>query len=713
MREFFFNLVWLIPLFPLTAFALIVLWTNRNRLLSTWIAWIGIGLSWVLGWTILFLTWQDIEGLTPPLGNHRVPLYSIPTGSTSLQLGFQVDTLTSLMLLMVPFVCLMIFIYSKGYMNFGTEEVDSRYSRFFAYISLFACGMLGLVISDNFVTLLIFWEIMGLCSYLLIGFWFDKSYPDPKRITPKEAGLKAFLTTRIGDVIMLAGMLLLYSQTGTLTFHEIFAPDMLEHLANSYAFGSVSWATLSAMLIFGGAVGKSAQFPLHVWLPDAMEGPTPVSALIHAATMVSAGVYLVARCFPLFVAVPGGSQLYLVSFIGAFTALFASTIAVAQNDIKRVLAYSTISQLGYMIAALGVGAYVAAVFHLIAHAFFKALLFMGSGSVIHGVEHGHHHVHQEGHGEDEAEFDANDMMNMGGLLRRMPVTGWTFIVGALALTGIFPFAGFWSKDEILAEAWHDFIVGGAVGLSGNWDFVVWLVLTLAALLTAFYTGRLVFLTFFGQPRTEAAEHAPESTPSMIWPLIILAAASVPLGLLGTPWANLYFAFVGEGAHLPHVHLEHASFNPLVAAISLGVALLGWLVAWLVYGRKSLAEAVDPLRKPLGPVWTVLENKYYFDEMYNAVIIQPTIRLASQCAVFDRKVIDAVVNAVGNFGRWLASWLRRAIDSAIIDGAVNGVGRVTTWCGEFMRATQTGNVQNYLLVAAVTVVLLLALFLVRG
>jgi NADH-quinone oxidoreductase subunit L len=378
MSEFFFNLVWLLPLFPLAAFAIIVLWTNRNRLLSTWIAWIGIGLAWILGWLILFLTYQDVHGLVPPAGGHHVFLYAIPTGTTELQLGFQVDTLTSIMLLMVPFVCLMIFIYSKGYMNYGTENVDPRYSRFFAYISLFACGMLGLVVSDNFVTLLVFWEIMGLCSYLLIGFWFDKSYSDPKRITPKQAGLKAFLVTRIGDVIMLAGILLLYSQTSTMSFQEIFSEEMLHQLSTTYAFPGLSWAALCAILIFGGAVGKSSQFPLHVWLPDAMEGPTPVSALIHAATMVSAGVYLVARSFPLYW-VGGTTALSVVAAIGAFTAFFASTIAVAQNDIKRVLAYSTVSQLGYMIAALGIGAYVAAVFHLIMHAFFKALLFMGSG----------------------------------------------------------------------------------------------------------------------------------------------------------------------------------------------------------------------------------------------------------------------------------------------------------------------------------------------
>jgi NADH-quinone oxidoreductase subunit L len=428
---------------------------------------------------------------------------------------------------------------------------------------------------------------------------------------------------------MLAGLLLLYSQTGTMTFRELLTEETLHQLANTYAFPGMSWATLCALLIFGGAVGKSAQFPLHVWLPDAMEGPTPVSALIHAATMVSAGVYLVARSFPLFVAVPGGAQMTVVALIGAFTALFASTIALAQNDIKRVLAYSTISQLGYMFAALGTGAYVAGVFHLITHSFFKSLLFMASGSVIHGVEHGLHTGHEhDDHGHEQQEFDPNDMMNMGGLLRRMPRTGWTFIIGALALTGIFPWAGFWSKDEILADAWLGFTRGGHFGTSQGLNFVVWLLLAVAALFTAFYTGRQVFLTFSGKPRTEAASHAPESVPSITWPLIILA----------------FFVTI---------------FSPTVAIISLGIGGTGWLVSWLIYGRKPLTEPVDPIAKPLGRVYVLLQNKYY------------------------------------------------------VDGAVNGVGKVTTWSGEFMRATQTGKVQNYLLVAAVTVLLLLALFLVRG
>jgi NADH-quinone oxidoreductase subunit L len=720
MQAFFFNLTWLIPLFPLAAFAIIVLWTNRNRLLSTWVAWIGIGLSWILGWIIFFLSWGDIPNLTPPEGNYPVPLFSIPTGSTALHIGFQVDTLTSLMLFMVPFVCLMIFIYSKGYMNYGTDNVDPRYSRFFAYISLFACGMLGLVISDNLVALLIFWEIMGLCSYLLISFWFDKSYADPNRITPKQAGLKAFLTTRIGDVLMLSGMLLLYWQTGSLTFKDIFAPETLHHLAETTAFAGIPWATLIALLIFGGAVGKSAQFPLHVWLPDAMEGPTPVSALIHAATMVSAGVYLVARTFPLFVAVEGGTQLAVVAFIGAFSAFMASTIAVAQNDIKRVLAYSTISQLGYMIAALGTGAYVAAVFHLITHAFFKGLLFLSSGSVIHGVEHGYHHI-RHGHGtghelpltHEDVEFDANDMLNMGGLLKRMPRTGWSFIIGALALSGIFPLAGFWSKDEILADAFKAFQGRGEFGVGQGMSLFVWVLLTAAAFLTAFYTGRQIFMTFAGKPRTSAAEHAPESVGNMTWPLMILASFAAVLGLFGTPWFHLFHKFVGERANIMGSVIAHGEFNLILALVSVSLAISGWIVAWAIYGRKPLVEAIDPIEKPLGVVYRVLKNKYYVDEFYHAVIIRPVIRLASACYTFDDKiVIDPIIDGVGRSGRWLSDWLKKAIDNPIVDGAVNGVGWVTAQAGEFMRATQTGQVQNYLLVAAVTVLLLLVLFLVR-
>ncbi len=732
MREFFFDLTWLIPVFPLLAFAFIVLWANPNRKLSTWAAWAGIGLSWLLGWTIFFLSWGDIHHLTPPEANHPVPLWALPAGSGMLEVGFQVDTLTALMLFMVPFVCLMIFIYSKGYMGYGTEQVDPHYSRFFAYISLFACGMLGLVVSDSLLTLFIFWEIMGLCSYLLIGFWFEKRYPDPERITPKEAGLKAFLTTRVGDVIMLLGILLLFSQVGSLSFVDLFSHDTLHMLAEKTVtlpvLGTMPVATLAALLLFGGAMGKSAQFPLHVWLPDAMEGPTPVSALIHAATMVSAGVYLVARSFPLFAAVHGGTQLAVVAFIGAFTALFASTIAVAQNDIKRGLAYSTISQLGYMIAALGVGAYIAAVFHLITHAFFKALLFLGSGSVIHGVEHGHHEV---AHGHDdhgEEAFDANDMMNMGGLWSKMPRTAWTFLIGGGALAGIVPLAGFWSKDEILAHAWHGFQHGHDLGTF--WPFFVWLLLTLAALLTAFYTARQVCLTFAGRPRTEAAGHAHESPPSMTWPLMILAFFAATLGLFGTPWANQFHHLIGEA-------FEATPFDPFVAGLSTALAVGGAAVGWLVYGRKPLAAGdVDPVKRWLGPVHTVLENKYYVDELYRAVFIRPVIWLAHVFFKFDNRwVIDPIVNAVGRAGVSLAkgmgwfdlvvvdglvnlagragatvSSLSDVVDLRFVDRIVDGVGDLVRAGGRFLRPIQTGRVQNYLLVAVLfTAITLLGLY----
>jgi len=688
------QLTWLIPFFPLAAFAIITLWTHPRRQLSAAIAIGAIAISWVLSWGVLF---QAVaQGLGMGEEAYHAAVKWVPTGDVWLSMGVQVDPLTAVMLFMVPFVCLMIFIYSIGYM-----ASDPRYSRFFAYISLFACGMLGLVIADNLFMFVVFWEIMGLCSYLLIGFWFEKP-------SAMWAGLKAFLTTRIGDVIMLSGVLLLYSQTGSLTFSEIFKPETLHHLATTpVPLLGLPWATLIAMLIFGGAVGKSAQFPLHVWLPDAMEGPTPVSALIHAATMVSAGVYLVARTFPLFTAVEHGPQLALVAFIGAFTAFFASTIAIAQNDIKRVLAFSTISQLGYMMAALGIGAYVAAVFHLIAHAFFKALLFLGSGSVIHGVEHGHHEVAHHGHEASEP-FDPNDMMVMGGLKAKMPITFWTFLVGTLALAGVVPFAGFWSKDEILTHAYLGFLHEGVV----SWPFFVWLLLTLAAFLTAFYMGRQIFLTFLGKPRTEAAGHAHESPATMTGPLVVLAIFAAFLGLGGTPWVNYYHHLLVEGyqAWVPEV-LHATPFSLTVAGLSTAMALGGLFVGWLVYGRRPLkAGQADPATR-LGGLYTVLRNKYYIDEFYRATIIRFTLWLADTFfRIDDQWVIDPIVDAVGRFGRWLSDALRRFVDTPIVDGAVNGVAYVADRCGQGLRLTQTGRVQNYLLVVLVTILLLMGLYL---
>jgi len=736
-----FNLTPIIPFLPFAAFVLIVLWANRSKKLSAGLAIGGIGLAWIISWAITFTTF-GIEHF----GEHPYRVFRdwLPTGRTWHAFGFAVDPLTAAMLFMVSFVCLMIFIYSVGYMGVGKPEsehdergkpaepghVDRLASRFFAYIALFATGMLGFVLADNLILALIFWEVMGLCSYLLIGFWSARKYPNPRQITPKEAGLKAFLTTRIGDTIMLAGMWLLYARTGSLNFADIFRPEVLDGLAagtvNLPIFGATPWATLIAILIFFGAIGKSAQFPLHVWLPDAMEGPTPVSALIHAATMVSAGVYLVIRTFPLMQAVDHGAALRFISFIGAFTALFAATIALAQNDIKKVLAYSTISQLGYMFAALGMGAYIAATFHLLTHSFFKALLFLASGSVIHGMEHGHHESEHAGarHAEAHASaghhagaahnFDPQDMRNMGGLFRRMPRTAWTFIIGGLALSG-FPLvtAGFWSKDEILADAW------------GHDHTIIFIVLALAALLTAFYTARQIMMTFFGKPRTKAAVHASEHDSIFTWmtvPLMALAVFAVVGGWIGIPTSfpvlgalstNPFHHYIGGLAEALNIKVGELAFNAVPLLTSLVVALGGLFLGWTVYrgyAARGQSGALDPLARPLGGLYRVLQNKYYFDELYYAVFIKGSQRLANWLYRFDDLwVIDPIVDGVGKLGRRLSE-IGHWVDVNIVDRAVNGVGQVADTLGIALRSLQTGKAQNYLFTVLVMLSLALGVFL---
>jgi NADH-quinone oxidoreductase subunit L len=582
------------------------------------------------------------------------------------------------------------------------------------------------------LTFFIFWEIMGLCSYLLIGFWYEKA-------SAQAASVKAFMTTRVGDVIMMIGMFLLYiySEPSTLSFAAIFDAENLHHLGEQIVPGlEVSLLSLIAVLIFFGTVGKSAQFPLHVWLPDAMEGPTPVSAMIHAATMVSAGVFLLVRMFPLYYVAgevnPG--VLNFVAFIGAFTALFAATIAVAQWDIKRVLAYSTISQLGFMVAAIGIGAYVAALFHLITHAFFKALLFLGSGSVIHGVEHGAHHGHEHGqasdahadthhdkHGAAQGDIhghaapsinwierldgrlnpaDPQDMRNMGGLLNRMPRTAITFIIGGLALSG-FPFvtAGFWSKDEILSSAWY-------TGSNG----VFW-TLCIAAFLTAFYTARQIGLTFLGEPRTDMAKHAPESVASMTVPLMLITPFAIALGWFGLPtWLGPNFI---EGVLEPYIeHLEfhapHPTFNLVPLGMSLLVALGGLAVGYLVYGKGLAVSQIDPLRRILGPLWMVFHHKYWVDELYNSTIVA-FVRGFSRFLywVDDLWVIDPIVDVIGAVGIWLGRFAA-AFDRFVVDGLVNATAWLSARTGAILRNTQDGHVQTYLLVLALSVTIWLLL-----
>ena len=734
------TFTWLIPLPPLLSFVLIVLFTNRSKILSHTVA-IGLmGFSWVLSWIVFFYT----------LGQHEfghevieravdwLPFGSAAVGTEPLRMGTLVDPLTGVMLFFVSLACLLIFIYSVGYSNFGKARdshdqpgtpphgVEPLYSRFFAYLSLFAFGMLLLVVADNLLLLFVGWEIMGLCSFLLIGFWYARNYPNPKQITPRKAAVKAFMTTRVGDMFMLLGIAYLYSQAGTLNFRDILhSPEMLMKLATSPSIISgLMVSHVVGLLLFAGTVGKSAQFPLHVWLPDAMEGPTPVSAMIHAATMVSAGVYAMIRMFPLLSAGWHHGEaltppMTAMALVGTFTALFAATIAVAQNDVKKVLAYSTISQLGFMIAALGVGAYIAAAFHLVTHAFFKALLFLGSGSVIHGVEHGHHHAEHEAHahGGEHAEhgeapvFDPQNMFNMGGLAKRMPITYWTFVIGGFALSG-FPFitAGFWSKDAILGGAWEGgqwFVFGG---------------LAIAALLTAFYTMRQISLTFLGEPRTPAAEHATERDSifvPMLIALVVLAFFAITAGWVGIPESfpvlggllpNWFHEYVG-GTLLEHPPAEAFSAVPLIT--SLVVALGGLLLGWYVYRGYKKGQK-DPVEN-LGGMYAVLRDKYYFDEVYDTIFVRPAYWLSETFSSLwvDKGVIDGTLHLIGNTAVSLGVAFRKYFDTPVVNGAGDLVGNSVNRFGKAFRIIQTGKVQQYLLIVMAIVVVLGAVLLLPG
>ena len=742
-------LTWLIPLPPLLSFALIVLFTNRSKVVSHTIA-IGLmGLSWLMSWAVFFRSlFQPGFGQTVfqnavawlPFGAPGV------AGTQPLTMGVLVDPLTGIMLFFVPLACLLIFIYSVGYSNFGQlrdphdvpgtppHGVEPLYSRFFAYLSLFAFGMLLLVVADNLLLMFVGWEIMGLCSYLLIGFWYARNYADPKQITPRQAAIKAFMTTRIGDMFMMLGIVYLYSQAGTLSFRDIlYSPAVLQRLATTPSvIAGLAVSHLVGLLLFAGTVGKSAQFPLHVWLPDAMEGPTPVSAMIHAATMVSAGVYAMIRMFPLLSAGwhEGGlltPPMIAMAVVGSFTALFAATIAVTQTDIKKVLAYSTISQLGFMIASLGVGAYVAAAFHLLTHAFFKALLFLGSGSVIHGMEHGHHAAGHEpaaghdlgaaehgagGHGDEPAGvFDPQNMFNMGGLARRMPITYWTFVIGGFALAG-FPFitAGFWSKDEILADTW------------AHAPVVFW-ALAIAALLTAFYTMRQISLTFLGQPRSPAAENATEHEPifqPMLLALVVLAFFAITAGWVGIPrefpllgqlsgnWIHSYV-----GATLLEVP-STLGFSLVPLTTSLVVSLGGLLLGWWVY-RSYRMGAADPLEAPLGSIYVLLRNKYFFDELYERVFVQPVYWLSETVVSvwIDRGIIDGTLHLIGRAALRLGDFFRNYIDLPLVNGFGDFVGEVVKRFGRTFRIIQTGKVQQYLLVLMAIIIVLGAVLLLPG
>ena len=766
----FFNdpnvLPWLIPAGPLLAFLIITLITNKAKLVPATdhheygghhpdydgmlvpvvarysrVISVAIGMAGVIA--ALLISWRTLYDASQLHHIGQEVLASsiawMDTGASTFNMGILIDPATVIMLVMVPIAVLMIFIYSIGYMAH-----DPRQARFFALISLFAGAMLTLVVADNVLLLFVGWEIMGVCSYMLIGFWFEKE-------SAYKAAIKAFTTTRIADVVMLLGIAYLYSVTGTLSFREImYNPETLDLLATTTPIILGGW-TVSAAGIIGifliiGTVGKSAQFPLHVWLPDAMEGPTPVSAMIHAAAMVSAGIFSLIRLYPLFAA--GGDPhhgiltepLAFMAVVGAFTALLAATMAVAQNDVKAVLAYSTISQLGFMMAALGIGAYIAAAFHLITHAFFKALLFMAAGSVIHGMEHGEHHVHEHGHGghdEHNHHFDPQDMRNMGGLRKTMPVTFWTFLVGGLSLSGL-PIitAGFWSKDEILADAWLvlDKYGSGAHGL-------VFILLALAAFMTAFYTIRQISLTFGGEPRTEAAKQANLGQGivsfTMTLPLLILAVFAIAAGFVGVPtdfpilgpiFSPEYNAFhhlviealplpeaTAAFASLPDYHPHAPPFNIVPVATSFIVALLGLWLGYMVYWRKPLkAGQADPMENFLGPLHPILQNRYYLDDVYIAVFVKPSQWLAAQVIAFlDRGIIDAILHVIARIFTWLGD-LIKVLNLWLIDGVGDGIPIAIFNFGGWLRRMQSGRVQQYLLlVLAAAVVIGVILVLSAG
>ncbi|MEX2143120.1 MAG: NADH-quinone oxidoreductase subunit L [Anaerolineales bacterium] len=615
----------------------------------------------------------------------------INIGVLQVPWAFRVDTLSVTMMLVVSSVGTLIHIYAAGYMHYDVryKEDTASYARFFVYLNLFIAAMMILVSGDSYLMLFVGWEGVGLCSFLLIGFWYSRN-PDGKFGTLNaQAAKKAFIANRVGDFGFLLAMMMIFWAFGSLNFDAVLPQ------AESVAPWIILFITLAMLL---GVTGKSAQLPLYVWLPDAMAGPTPVSALIHAATMVTAGVYLVARSAPLFVAVPAAQT--TVAVVGGLTALFAATIAVGQSDIKKVLAYSTVSQLGFMVAAVGMGAFVAGMFHLVTHAFFKALLFLGSGSVILALERAHHPIDGNGahHAKPEAHaahFDPQDMRGMGGLRQQIPLTFWVYLVGALALAGLPPLAGFFSKDEILTDA-----------LLAN-PFV-YVLLTAAAFLTAFYMGRQVLLVFFGEARSNPAKKAVESPRVVTLPLVALAVLSIFGGLINLPGLHWFTDWLEHtlGHDLAHV----TEFSLIVALLSTLLALGAIYLAWTLYGRQPLkADQTDPLKARLGALFVGMENKWWVDELYAWLIIQPYQRLAAFLAnVVDWKfwhdwVHDSLI--VNSF-QWLARFLANPVDLGVIDGIANGLAATTTGLARGLSFFQTGFVRNYALVTFLGVVLML-------
>jgi NADH-quinone oxidoreductase subunit L len=682
----FFALAPLIILFPLIGMIINMSFGGRFKERTIGIlAASASGLSFVIAVLLGISLLSNHEGAVIPLAEW------IHIGELQLNWAIRVDTLSTTMMLVVSGVGTLIHIYAIGYMHEDVRFKDDlgRYQRFFVFFNLFIAAMMILVTANNYLMLFVGWEGVGLCSFLLIGFWYDLDLLGRPGRENAKAGSKAFIANRIGDFGFLMAGFTMFWTFRTVTFSGVF--EQVHQIAETQP-GAILAITLFMLL---GVTGKSAQLPLFVWLPDAMAGPTPVSALIHAATMVTAGVYLVARSAPIFSAVPEAQA--VVALVGGITALFAATIAVGQYDLKKVLAYSTISQLGFMVAAVGMGAYVAGMFHLVTHAFFKALLFLSAGSVILGVERGHHHLAHHGDHHDEEVFDPGDMRLMGGLRKKMPTTFWVFLIGAIALAGIPPLAGFFSKDEILAEAYQ-------------LNFTVYILLAIAAFFTAFYMGRQIWMVFFGDPRHEAAAAAEESPPVITYPLIALAGLSILGGALNLPWAHTFTHWLEHTFETFDLHIHVGEFNLQIALISTGLALFAIFFSWLLYGRKpQTKDQDDPLQKALGPIFTGMNRKWFVDEIYQFLIIDRYNDLAKFLSInvdwnfWHDWFHDQVI---GKFYRESARILAEPIDLGIIDGVSKGLAKLFSYLSEASRKLQTGYVRNYALVVFAGVVLIL-------
>ena len=646
------NFVWLIFLLPFLSFAVISLilkpmFKDKPKL-AGYTTIVAVSASLILSVVVLFklLGAANHELIVPEIN------WVIIENGVTMHLGLIVDSLTGIMLIVVTIVSLMVQIYSQGYM-----KGDPGYNRYYAVMSLFTTAMLGLVMADSLLLAFIFWELVGLCSYLLIGFWFHKP-------SAANAAKKAFIVTRIGDFGFLAAIILLYSHTGTFNINELKGLAITGALAGT----TLTWAAIG---IFAGAIGKSAQFPLHVWLPDAMEGPTPVSALIHAATMAAAGVFLVARTYPLFEY--SSTALHTVAIIGGFTAIFAASIALVQNDIKRVLAYSTISQLGYMMLGLATGGVAVGIFHLFNHAFFKALLFLGAGSINHATQ-------------------TFDMREMGGLRKAMPKTFATFSIGAASLAGIWPLSGFWSKDAILANAWDN-------------QRLLFILVIITVFMTAFYMFRVVFLTFGGTYRGK--EHLHESSSVMTIPLIVLAVLAAGSGFFNLTGG--FSTFFGTGETHSVIQGLFGIFTEPLPWISLVLAVAGIFLAYAIYSRKWISA--ENLGKIFAPLYKLFYNKYWVDQLYEGIIVKKILMdgLFKAAQFIDTQIIDGGLNTfiiqkviVKNFFAGLFAFDRKGVD-----GAVTGVADTTLVTGKTIRKAQTGQLQFYGLVIGLGIIALIA------